>query len=139
MSLLAPDAAAPRLVRAPAAVVAPVPPLPTVNAVLSVNALNVGELVVAMSWMVFTAPLDTVKFVELNDAIPLAAVVALSIVMVAPAAEALATDSAPVSPFSDVTPLPEAAQVGHVMLPFASREIIPLAETAIVPDAFGRV
>ena len=47
MSLFAPLAAAPRLARAPAAVVAPVPPLPRVSA-LHASAAKVGLEVVAM-------------------------------------------------------------------------------------------
>ena len=49
MSLFTPLAAAPRLVRAPEALVAPVPPLVTGRAVDRVRAPNVGDEVVAMS------------------------------------------------------------------------------------------
>jgi hypothetical protein len=139
MSLLAPDAAAPKFVRAPAAVVAPVPPFATDSAVLRVSALKVGELVVLMSWTVLTAPAVTVKFAELNEAIPLAVVDASSIVMVVPAPVELLIVSEPVRPLTELTPAPLTPQVGQLMLPLASRTIGPLALTANVPLAFGRV
>ena len=50
MSALAPEAAAPRLVRAPAAVVEPVPPLATVKALVSVRPAKVGLLAVLRFW-----------------------------------------------------------------------------------------
>lgn len=55
----------------------------TVRSVVSVRALNVGELVVAISWIVLMVPLPlSVKLVLLNCAIPFCVVLALSIVMV---------------------------------------------------------
>jgi len=48
MSELAPEAAAPRLVRAPAPVIAPVPPLATLKAVVRVKPPKVGVEVVAI-------------------------------------------------------------------------------------------
>jgi hypothetical protein len=113
--------------------------LATVSAVVNERALKVGELVVAMFWMVLTAPAVTVKFVELKDAIPFALVEASSMVIVAPEPEAFATLRAPVRPLTEVTPLPLIPQVGQLMLPLASRTIGPLALTAIVPLAFGSV
>ena len=49
MSALAPEAAAPRLVRAVLALVAPVPPSATLKAVVNVSALNAGLEPVAIS------------------------------------------------------------------------------------------
>src|SRR5262245_13684128 len=72
MSLLAPLAAAPRLLRAVAALLALVPPLATDRGEVKVRPAKVGVDVVAIFWMVLTAPLLTVKFVALKLAMPLA-------------------------------------------------------------------
>ena len=107
--------------------------------VLTVRPLKVGAADVLISWIVLIAPLVEVKFVALKLAIPLALVLALSIVTLEPAPLELLSTSAPVRPFNDVTPLPDNAQVEQLMFPFASIAIGPLALTATVPDAFGRV
>ena len=80
---------------------------------------KVGDAVTLMSWMVLTAPAVTVKFVPLKLAIPLAAVVASSMVMVLPEALAFAMLSAPAKPFNEVTP-----DAGQLPL---ERQIVPLA------------
>lgn len=142
MSVFAPLLAAPRFVRAPAAVDAPVPPLVTANGVFSVRALNVGALLTLISCTVFTAPFETLKFEELKLAIPLLDVEASSMVIVEPAADELFNTIAPLMPFNESTaplaPPPPVVQLGHDMLPFASIVIGPLALTATVPEAFGR-
>ncbi len=56
ISEFGPAAAAPRLVRAPAIVIAPVPPEVTGKAVLSVSALKVGLEVVAKLWLMVESP-----------------------------------------------------------------------------------
>ena len=85
MSLFTPLAAAPRLVRAPEALVAPVPPLVTGRAVLRVRALKVGLAVVLIPCIVSTLPLVTDKLFELNEAKPLTVSVASWMVIVPPA------------------------------------------------------
>jgi hypothetical protein len=147
MSLLMPLAAVPRLVLAPAALVAPVPPLVTGRAVDKVRALKVGDEVVAMSCIVSTLPLVTVKLVELNEARPFIAAVASWMVMVPPAVMILeavmeAMVIAPVWLLMLETPVvpplpPVVKQVGQDKLPRASMASGPAAETAIVPLAFG--
>ncbi len=76
---------------------------------------------------------------------PLALVLALSMVMVVPLPVLLAMVSAPVSPSTLSTaatpppPPPLVTQVGQVRLPLPSRLIGPEADTATVPVAFGMV
>ena len=107
----------------------------------TVNPANIGAAVVAIFWIVLTAPPLTTKFAPLNDAIPLELVEASLIVIVEPAPVALLSVSAPVKPLSESTtePAPTAAQVTQLMLPFASIASGPLALTATVPLAFGSV
>lgn len=57
---------------------------------------KVGLDEVAISWMVFTKPAETLKLVLLNWAIPLAAVLALSMVMLPPDPVALLSVTLPV-------------------------------------------
>src|SRR5512141_1465340 len=107
MSLLAPLAAAPRLVRAPAAVVLPVPPLPTVKALLRVRPAKVGLAVVAMFWMVLMTPAPlSVKLALLKVAIPLVVASALAslMVMVLPTPAVLLMIRAPVRVSRLLTP-----------------------------------
>jgi len=146
MSLLAPLAAVPRLERAPAALVAPVPPLRTGNAVDRVKPVKVGLLVVAIPCTVSTLPLVTVRLVELNEARPLMAAVASWIVMVPPAVTMLVPviDVMVMAPVWALTletpeepPPPLVRQVGQDRLPRASICSGPAAEMAMVPLAFG--
>jgi hypothetical protein len=147
MSLLMPLAAAPRLVLAPAVLVAPVPPLVTGRAVVRVRAAKVGLDVMLIPCTVSTLPLVTVKLVELNEAKPLMVELASWIVMVPP----LVTMLVPVIAVIVMAPVwllrletpavppppPLVKQVGQVKFPRASMTIGPAAETAMVPLAFG--
>ena len=81
--------------------------IPAVDKPDNVRPVNVGEAAVLIFCIVLTAPLATLKLVELNEAIPLATVDALSIVTVDPPLVALARVSAPARPFRLVTPLAE--------------------------------
>ena len=79
--------------------VAPVPPLATVNALDNVKPAKVGLALLAMSWTVLIVPLPlSLKLVALNVAIPLVEASALALLMVTmpPAPEALAIVTAPV-------------------------------------------
>jgi hypothetical protein len=69
-----------------------------------VRLVNVGAAPVLIFCMVSTAPEDTEKLVALNEAIPLAAVVASSMVMVAPEVWAFARVKAPVIALPPVPP-----------------------------------
>ena len=79
-----------------------------------VNPPKVGVAAMSMFWMRLIAPLDAVKLVALNDAIPFVVVEALSIVIELPEPEVLLMVNAPVRPSTEVTPpLPgHAAKVG---------------------------
>ena len=102
-----------------------VPVVPRVRELAPVSELaaKVGLLVVAMFWMVLTAPDEVVKLVLLKLAIPLAAVVASLMVMVAPAPELLARVRAPVRPSRLLTPPApvQVPQAGAVPTPPDSR------------------
>ena len=89
ISVFAPLAAAPRLARAPTAVVAPVPPLFTLSGAVKLILAKVGVAPVPISCTVFTAPLATVKLAASNDASPLRTFVASRSVMVVPLLEIL--------------------------------------------------
>ena len=124
----------------------PVPPLATDNAVPSVNPAKVGEEEVAIPWIVLTAPFVTVKLVELNEAKPLTVELASWIVIVPPAVMMLEAvmDVIVMAPVWALTletpelpPPPVVKQVGQVKLPAESMAIGPVAETAMVPLAFG--
>jgi hypothetical protein len=114
-----------------------------------VSCPNDGAEVVAISWMVLTAPELTLKLVALKLARPFTALVASLMVMVVAELETLPADapckvSAPVRLLTLETPAeppppPLVRQVGQVRLPAASRAIGPVAETATVPVAFGMV
>ncbi len=94
---------------------------------------KVGLDVVAMFWIVLTAPELTLKLVELKEAIPLVVVVASSMVMVEPEAVALATLKAPDSVFRLVTPEPAAAQPPKKRLPEPST----FRQSLLEPVALG--
>ena len=103
------------------------PVAPTVRAPLGVTvlvfiAVNVGEAVVFISCMVLTAPLVVVKLLLLKLAIPFEAVVASLIVMVLPAALALAMLKAPTKLFNEVTP-PEQLPLETQIVPLASGSV----------------
>ena len=126
------------------------PVAPIVIALLGVIALvltaaKVGLELIAMFWIVLITPPLALKLVALNWAMPFCVVEASSMVMVLPAAEALAMVSAPVRPFKLSTaawpppPPPLVTHVGHDILPLASIASGPEAETASVPVAFGTV
>ena len=123
-------------------VVAPVPPLATpmvpalrtplvdwttpVPSPLTVKPVKVGEAPVPMFWTVFTTPPEALKLLLLKVAMPLVVPSAAASfkVIVLPAVEALATVKAPVSVFSDVTPLPPAAKLQ--LLAGALKQTVPL-------------
>jgi len=84
---------------------------------------NVGEAPECISCMVLTAPLVTLKLVALKLAMPLVLVEASLIVMVLPAAEALAIEIDPERPLRDVTPL-----LGQLPL---ERQIVPLTSGSV--------
>jgi len=139
MSLLAPFTAAPRLLLAPAAVVAPVPPLPNAKALLRVRPANVGLEVVAMFWMVLMVPVPlSWKLVALKVAIPLveASALALLMVTVVPIPVLLARSKAPVKASRLLTP-PAPVQVPHdgAEPVVASRHwpVVPAADTPTAP------
>src|SRR4030043_1552211 len=74
------------------------------EAPVRVAAVNWGEALVLIPWIVLITPLAAEKLVALNWAIPLAEVEASSIVTVLPAPEELAIVKAPVRLSSEVTP-----------------------------------
>ena len=112
---------------------------------VNVSVPNVGVAATWIFWMVLTVPPDAEKLVLLNWAIPFWLVEASSMVMVLPEPLAFAIVSAPVSPFRLSTaatpppPPPLVTQVGQVMLPAESIASGPLALTATVPVALGKV
>ena len=100
----------------------------------------------AIPWIVLTAPFVTVKLVELNEAKPLTVELASWIVIVPPAVMMLEAvmDVIVMAPVWALTletpelpPPPVVKQVGQVKLPAESMAIGPVAETAMVPLAFG--
>ena len=119
------DIPAPDKVSVPPKDTEPEPVLPAVeNDEFASLALVTEELAISVvptpPAAIETLPRETEKLDELKEAIPLARVVASSIVIVDPAAEALAKVKAPVKPFKEETPAPappEVRQVGQEILP----------------------
>ncbi len=88
----------------------------------------------------FTAPLVTEKFVELNDAIPFAIVEASSIVIVVPDVPELARVNAPDIAEPDVPPITERTPVFVIVTaPVAPLTEIPVPATFEVTPVFERV
>jgi hypothetical protein len=98
---------------------------------LRVRPPKVGVEDVAIFWMVLTAPEVTVKFVLLKLAMPFWEVEASSMVIEAPATEALLIEIEPDKPLRDVTvPLPE--QLPQEGKPAAITRQLPLEPMASV-------
>ena len=86
------------------------------------TATNVGEALVFISCMVLIVPPLAVKLVPLKLAIPFADVDASFMVIVLPAALALAIFKAPTRPFKEVTP-PEQLPLDTQIVPLASGNV----------------
>jgi len=92
-----------------------------------------------MSCIVLTAPLTTEKLLALNEAMPLAAVEASSMVIDVPAPVALFSVSDPLSPFNELTPEPtppgQAWKLGAPAVDMRQSPAVPVltAESAPVP------
>jgi len=96
---------------------------------------KVGVAAVWIFCIRLMAPLDAVKLVLLNEAIPFVVVVASSIVIVVPTPDVLLIDRAPVKPSTDDTPpLPgQAAKVGAPAV--ETRQSPAPPELTVVRDA----
>ena len=81
--------------------------IPAVERLERVRPEKVGDAPLLIFWTVLTAPDETEKLVELNEAIPLATADASSMVMVEPPVELFASVIAPESELRLVTPPPE--------------------------------
>lgn len=95
---------------------------------LMVRPAKLGDELLAISWIVLTAPLLVVKLVELKLAIPLTAVVASSMVITPKLPVELATVRAPTRVLTLVTPLPPAAKPQLLVL----RQTVPLASGRVM-------
>lgn len=95
-----------------------------------VRPAKLGDDAAAMSWIVLTAPMLVVKLVGLKLAMPLAAVVASSMVITPKLPVELATLRAPVRVLTLVTPLPPAAK--PQLLAGAPRQTVPLASGRVM-------
>ena len=98
---------------------------------------KLGVAAVLMFWMVLMAPAVAVKLVLLKLAIPLAAVVASSIVTTVPAPVELDKVSAPERPSSEVTvepanANPQFAELRRQTVPFSTGKLITLAPLGAV-------